>query len=226
MNWQLWRIDWPNHTIGFFSALFGIVIAFELDQCRDAWNEKQLSAQAFNKLQSEIEINQNLLHETVVSNLRHLATLRQVVRGLDADMRFRGTIAAADSINQHFDEVIFIEIDSALRQSNVKGLFNTHIALSNITLPALQTSAWESSKATGALNSMTYEKVAALSFIYNHVKISDELREIREHWRKADAITTRDNLLRLVHELERSHHILQRELTEYDQYVNMVEMMN
>ena len=42
-----YKIDWANHIIGFFSALFGILIAFELEEWRDEKNQIEIARVAF-----------------------------------------------------------------------------------------------------------------------------------------------------------------------------------
>lgn len=61
MRLRIGKIDWPNHAIGFFSALFGILIAFELDQWRETRNHQEEARNAFDKLKQEIQINKNSL---------------------------------------------------------------------------------------------------------------------------------------------------------------------
>ena len=75
-RYNKFSVDWPNHVIGFFSALFGILIAFELDQWRERQQEAEVAQNAFSKLKQEIQINKNLLHETVSTNLGLLTLLQ------------------------------------------------------------------------------------------------------------------------------------------------------
>ena len=97
--------------------------------------------------------------------------------------------------------------------------------MGNINVPSMQSSAWESAKATGALNLMDYEKVLALSFIYNHSRIMNELNEVRSLWQASDNIVTKTALSNLLNEMEKSHQTLDRELLEFDQFVNMLYAM-
>jgi len=217
------KIDWPNHIIGFFSALFGILIAFQLDQWRENNNELKLAKSAFENLMKEVDINQNILHENVTLNLQSIHKIQEVLVKVDKNLMFAGTREEADSINRKFGKLLYIDIaDSSERR---KAYWPVHIGVSNITVPSLQTSAWESAKATGALNSMPYEKVVSLSFVYNDSKIIDELIQIRALLRKSDRITTKAELNLLLEEAERSHRVLENELVQFDQFVNMLEAM-
>ena len=160
-----YKIDWPNHVIGFFSALFGILIAFELEEWRDEKNQIEIARIAFENLKKEVQINQNSLHENVANNIRHINTLQELLDKMDNQLRFTGSKVEADSINQNFSHVVFIEwSDSVTKSKMLKPVVN--IGMHNITIPTLQSSAWESAKATGALNLMEYEKVQSLSYLY------------------------------------------------------------
>ena len=104
-----YKIDWPNHIIGFFSALFGILIAFELEEWRDKKNQIEIARIAFENLKKEVQINQNSLHENVANNIRHINTLQELLSKMDNQLRFTGSKVEADSINQNFSHVVFIE---------------------------------------------------------------------------------------------------------------------
>lgn len=218
------RIDWPNHIIGFFSALFGILIAFELDQWREHASELKLAKTAFENLMKEVDINQNILHENVNVNLKSIHRIQEVLTRVDKNLIFKGTRSEADSINTRFGKLLFI--DTTDPAPGLRPSWPVHIGMSNITVPSLQTSAWESAKATGALNSMPYEKVVSLSFVYNDSRIIDELIQIRALLRKSDGIANKSELIILLEEVERSHKVLETELTEYDLFVNMLEAMD
>src|SRR5688572_17342624 len=95
-------IDWPNHIIGFFSALFGILIAFELDQWRERQQEQEIAQNAFAKLKQEIQINKNTLHEMASSNREFLSLLKsEALPNLNDNLQFTGSRFLADSLNSH-----------------------------------------------------------------------------------------------------------------------------
>lgn len=125
MRWRLpkvrFAIDWPNHLIGFFSALFGILIAFELDQWREQRKEAELAASAFDKMKQEISINKNSLHESIQLNLQLLEVLEEtVLPQIDERFFFRGTNQDAEKYNaqEAFARVAHIdETQGALMES-------------------------------------------------------------------------------------------------------------
>jgi hypothetical protein len=216
------RIDWPNHIIGFFSALFGIMIAFELEDFRKQRDEQSLAKSAFENLKKEVEINKNILHESVNGNLESIHTIQQLLKKVDNDFQFKGTHSQADSINQKWGNLLYIDTsDSVKRQLS----WPTHFGMQNISIPSIQTTAWESAKATGSLNVMSYEKVASLTFVYSNAKISDELTELRRLWRNSDKAVTKSEFLLILSEMEKDHEVIGRELNEFDQFVNMLQAM-
>ena len=219
-----YKIDWPNHIIGFFSALFGILIAFELEEWRDEKNQIEIARIAFENLKKEVQINQNSLHENVANNIRHINTLQELLSKMDYQLRFTGSKAEADSINQNFSQVVFIEWnDSVTKSRMVKPVVN--IGMHNITIPTLQSSAWESAKATGALNLMEYEKVQSLSYLYNPSHILEELNEIKNLWRNSDNVSNKAELSMLLIKMEKAHRSIESSLQAYDQFVNILNAM-
>lgn len=219
-----YKIDWPNHLIGFFSALFGILIAFELEEWRDQKNQVEVARVAFENLKKEVQINQNSLHENVANNIKHINTLQALFSKIDTQLRFTGSKAEADSINQNFGQVVFIEWSDSVKKSNmIKPVVN--IGMHNITIPALQSSAWESAKATGALNLMEYEKVQSMSYLYNPSHILEELSEIRNLWRNSDNVSNKAELSTLLTKMEKAHRSIEASLQAYDQFVNILNAM-
>jgi len=215
-----YKIDWANHIIGFFSALFGILIAFELEEWRDQKNQVEIAQIAFENLKKEIQINQNSLHENVANNINHITALQSLLPKLDGQLKFTGSLVEADSINQYFGQVVFIEKKSAVGVKPV-----VHIGLGNIAVPIIQSSAWESAKATGALNLMNYEKVLSLSSLYNPPRILEELSEIRNLWRNSDNVVNKTDLTILLSEMEKANRSIETELQTFDQFVNILNAM-
>ncbi len=216
-------VDWPNHIIGFFSALFGILIAFELDQWRESKKEEEIAANAFDKLKQEIQINKNSLHESTQLNLQLLAVLEETVLPLlSEDLHFDGEASQVTAYNAdtQFARVAHIE-----ELPTVGERYVVHIGFGNFIRPVLHYSAWESAKATGALNFMAYEKVLSLSSLYNAPQITDELLHIKLWLEQADQIKTRAQLTDLLVRLRQAHRIIEDELQEYDLFVNMLEQI-
>ena len=211
------RIDWPNHVIGFFSALFGILIAFELEEWRDRKHEQELALTALSNLKVEVQINQNILHQNILDNLRAIQSIQQFLRQVDDQLMFKGTRNEADSASRLLHNLVEIKIEDGSADR-----WPVIFSMGSISFPSFQTSAWESAKATGALTFLPYEKVISLSFVYNNAKIADELMQIRNLDRRSDNIRTRKEFVSLLVDLEKSHRILEHEMGEFDQFVNMV----
>ena len=228
MRWRLpkvhFAIDWPNHLISFFSALFGILIAFEPDQWREQRKEAEIAASAFDKMKQEISINKNSLHESIQLNLQLIDVLQEDVLPLiNERLFFRGT---ADEASQHNANATFARVAHIEEvQEGVNGR-PVHIGFGNFVQPILHASAWESAKATGALNFMPYEKVLSLSSVYNAQRITDELAHIKLTLSQASDVTSRSQLEELVTRLKQSHRIIQSELEEYDLFVRMLDQID
>ncbi|MFZ5973419.1 MAG: hypothetical protein ACOYXA_17675 [Bacteroidota bacterium] len=216
-------VDWPNHIIGFFSALFGILIAFELDQWRESRKEAEIAANAFDKLKQEIQINKNSLHESTSLNLQLLGVLEETVLPLlSEDLHFEGE---ASEVSAHNADANFIRVAHIEEVPMKGGRYMVHIGFGNFIRPVLHYSAWESAKATGALNFMAYEKVLSLSSLYNAPQITDELLHIKQWLEQTDQVKTRTQLNELLVRLRQAHRILEDELQEYDLFVNMLEQI-
>jgi len=218
-------IDWPNHTIGFFSALFGILIAFELDQWREQKQEEEVAQNAFAKLKQEIQINRNTLHETVNTNLELLSLLKsKVLPRLNDNLQFTGTRVEADSINNHKNLMMVAFVDTIPGRTPKKNP-PVHIAFGNLIQPVLQYSAWESAKATGVLNFMNYEKVLSLSSVYNTPRVTDELLQIKVLIRSSDQVKNKNQLIEVLNDLKKSHLLIRNELEQSDLFVSIIEQM-
>ena len=215
-----YNIDWPNHLIGFFSALFGILIAFELDEWRERHNQQELADIAFSRMLTEIEFNQNILHANVNENLNRIQVLDNLTSKLNDQLLFIGEAHEADSLNQLYSD--YIHIDTDLSETDRAGK-PTYIGVSSLSMIPQHTSAWESAKATGALNFLGYERVIALSSVYNYSSIVEELEAIHNLSKKASDITTTSQLRLYLNEVEKSLKIVERELAEYDQFVSILK---
>ena len=218
-------IDWPNHVIGFFSALFGILIAFELDQWRERNQEKEIAASAFSKLKQEVHVNNNSLHEMVSTNVKLIGLLNQYLTPqLNNDLQFTGSKIQADSINSNADIKIVAFIDT-IGWTGKQKFPPVHIVLGYLSQPIIHNSAWESAKATGALNFMDYEQVLSLSSLYSSPRITDELVEVKRLIQSSDLITTKTQLIRLLKDLNKAHVIIEQELIQHDLFVRIIEQM-
>jgi hypothetical protein len=223
MKFQNWRIDWPNHLIAFFSALFGILIAFELDQWRESRNNFEDAHNAFVNIKKEVETNKTALHAVIDENLKRLETLENYLMPyINNKLGFTGEVKTAIEINSQVYPIARINISDSL-SSNIDSSIIIHIG--SLSHPTIHYSAWESAKATGVINHLEYEKVLTISYLYNSEQILDELQEIRLLVRKSDEINSKQSLKELIAELKESHYIIQRELVNYDMFASMIQSM-
>jgi len=222
------RIDWSNHIVGFFSALFGILIAFELDEWKENRKEEKVAASAFVRLQQEIDINKNTLHATVNSNLSLISDLQtKVMHKVNDKLLFTGTIDEANEINgdPNLSTIAFVHVHNPPTGVPPRRELELHVIFSGLIHPAIHSSAWESAKTIGALNNMSYEKVLSLSSLYNPARLLDEIAEVRSLLRTADEIQSKAELETLLSELEDAYHIIDAELAQYDAFAGMLNEM-
>jgi len=223
MRWRAWKVDWPNHLIGFFSALFGILIAFELDQWRETKNNHEDARNAFDKIKQEIQINKNALHETLKTNLKLIDVLEEkLLPHVNDQLEYTGSVKEAKALNAEVKPIGKIVLDDTTATAVKSPVL---INMGSLLHPTLHNSAWESAKATGVINYIAYEKVLSISYVYNTPRITDELQAIRALLRKSDEITTKPNLKILLKELKESHLLIQSEMNNYDVFVSIIEGM-
>jgi hypothetical protein len=159
----------------------------------------------------------------VNTNLHQLNLLEELLLpNLSGYLIYKGTAANARTINDQLRPIAHIVItDSVSKQITAP----VNVMMSSLVRPPLHVSAWESAKATGVINYLEYEKVLAISYLYNTPVIADELEEIRMLLRKADEVTDKAGFEKLVSELRESYHIIQNELANFDTFVSMVQSM-
>jgi hypothetical protein len=220
------KIDWPNHLIGFFSALFGILIAFELDEWKESRKDSKIADNAYTRMLQEIDINRNMLREMVNTNLLMIEGLQeQVLDKVDNRLIFIGSKDQALEVNntQPLSRIAFVHMPEGERRPHDQAVL--HVIFSGLVHPVIHSSAWESAKTIGALNSMSYEKVLSLSSIYNPTRILDEMEEVRALLRNADEIESKANLEQLLSELEDAYRIIGAELDQFDAFAAMLVQM-
>jgi hypothetical protein len=215
------RIDWPNHIVAFFSALFGILIAFQLDEWREDAGQHRLATEALKRIRSEANLNKDLLVSNITRNEKSIDELISVLPFVANDLFFAGWYQAADSINRN-NPAVHILLDSARKNSAKLVRFEMRFGLDHIAVPEIHTSAWESAKATGALNFMTLEQVDLLSLIYSNGQLRDDLNDLRAALKRSDDVTTRQEFASILTELQKTNTIIKRELATYESYVTML----
>ncbi len=222
MKLNAWRVDWPNHIIGFFSALFGILIAFELDEWREAKNNQEEARNALDKIKQEIQINKGALHEAVKTNLHYLELLElELLPYVDDKLEYKGLSKEAKEINSKIHTIARINLTDTLSLITKSTIT---INMGKLLHPTIHYSAWESAKATGVINYIEYEKVLTISYLYNIPRVTEELQEIRMLIRKSDEIISKSDFEKLLIELKESHNLIKVELVNYDIFVNIIEM--
>ena len=73
------NIDWSNHIVAFFSALLGILIAFQLQDYQDDQKEEEELQITLEAIKKEIENNQNIYR----TNIKTLTDFLDVYEAMD-----------------------------------------------------------------------------------------------------------------------------------------------
>lgn len=215
------RIDWPNHLIGFFSALFGILIAFQLDEWREDTGQRRLATEALKRIQNEANLDKDILRDNISRNEKSIDELVSVLPFVASDLFFTGKYLDADSINRN-NPAVSVRLDSSKRSSTRPLRFEMPFGLGHIVVPEIHTSAWESAKATGALNFMSLEQVDLLSLIYSNNQLRDDLSDLRASLKRSDDVVTRREFVMILTELQRTNTVIKRQLATYESYVSML----
>src|ERR1700755_1317393 len=187
------HINWPDHLVGFFSALFGILIAFQLEEWRDQREREQLVSLALQNLKSEIDINKNYYGETTRFNEAFLHFLNESAPHITEELTFQGSKDLADSLSTVFPGHFSIQAAAESKKPSTAPLKVTL----NISVHHPLTAAWESAKATGALNFMDFEKVHLLSLIYHQEKLLNEIDNLNALIKSAGRIKSKTQLFLL-----------------------------
>jgi len=216
------KIDWPNHIIGFFSALFGILIAFELDEWKQAQDHQEDAAIAFEKLKQEIETNQMALHAFIEHNKVILDSLElELLPNLNDDLSFKNHVSGDDPVIHRYRPFF---VTQTTNNSEGGSMGNNSINFQSMIVPSLQTSAWESAKATGVLNFMAYEKVLTVSNLYKST-LENDVRNVRELARSTVPVRSKNDLIKAISDLRSAHAIVAGELNDFDVFLSMLKAM-
>jgi len=163
------RIDWLNHIVGFLSAIFGIFIAFRLENYRESQKD-----------QEKVEIVKLLLKKEIEDNLKIYEKNAEDLFGWLEYQEFYKQKSSEKSgglvIGQH---------ELAIWKKKQPGRFSdlTEIQSINDTLKVYEskffvdvapiigitTSNWKTAVSSGILNSMDYSLTTNLSQIYDWI---------------------------------------------------------
>jgi len=163
------KIDWKNHVIAFFSALLGILIAFQLEDYRDDQQEKEKLRITLNAIKKEIESNR-IIYQTNITKLSDFLEyfkLRELTNEkgelkLNKD-KFERMKA------KHSDR--FLNWILLKQQNDSTSIFDTHWEFFIDTAPetGISTSSWQAGLYEGILNRLDNNTLSQLTQIYEWV---------------------------------------------------------
>lgn len=160
------KIDWLNHTVSFLSALFGIYIAFRLENYRENQQEKERIQLIEKAILNEIENNLRIYSENVkiLSGWLEYNSFIQT----KTDEKGRLVIGANEmrKMTEKYpsrlkDYKIIQTLNDTL--SVYEGIFVIDVG----PITGISTSSWKAGVASGLLNSMDYALVNNLTKIYD-----------------------------------------------------------
>lgn len=164
------KIDWPNHLIAFFSALLGILIAFQLEDYRENRQDDEKLQNTVNAIQNEIDNNLKI-YQTNVDQIGNWLEYWELFSRVDGDgllevnkykyerlrttspNRFKGWIL----IQQMSDSVLVFQTNGDL---DVDILPETGISISS----------WTAGLYSGILNRFDHNRLVKLTHIYEWIE--------------------------------------------------------
>jgi hypothetical protein len=163
------KIDWKNHVIAFFSAMLGILIAFQLEDYRDNRQEKEKLRVTLNAIKKEIENNRTIYQTNInrLSDFLEYFELRELTNEkgelkLTKDKFERMKAKHPD----RFRNWILLK-----QQNDSSIIFDTHWEFTIDTAPetGVSTSSWQAGLYEGILNRLDNNTLSQLTQIYEWV---------------------------------------------------------
>ena len=144
-------IQWLNHTVNFTSVLFGIIIAFSLQNWNENRKERKTIHTALNNIANEIRTNLGRIDTVIQKNQAQL------------DMQYE----YLDLIDENFDLQVGLEDwkTFALKYPDYFDPDEQSWAL-DFDLFILSRVAWETTQQMGILSSLDFELAADIGTVY------------------------------------------------------------
>lgn len=171
------RIEWKNHIVAFLSALFGIIIAFQLEDYRETSEQKDRLDKAYQLVISEIESNISI-YQNNVTNINDFLAYHQSIFEL-AKGRIDTSIITLDTYHSITSDTTknyrFANYNVQIRNESVyitrKPEVHNFDDFYSDVLPktGISTSAWESSINSGVFSQLSQSDFNNLTKIYNWI---------------------------------------------------------
>ena len=215
------RIDWKNHIIAFFSALLGILIAFQLEDYRDDRQEKEKLAVTLYAIKKEIESNR-IIYQTNIAKLSDFLEYFEL-RALTNE---KGEL----KLNRAKFEKMKVKRSDRFRnwillkqQNDSTSIFDTHWEFTIDTAPetGVSTSSWQAGLYEGVLNRLDNNTLSQLTQIYEWIGKDIGLNE-REFYENA-VFSDTTKIEPLIHYYKKIVAVYQLKLGMINKYYNQID---
>ena len=225
MKNKLSNIDWSNHIVAFFSALLGILIAFQLQDYQDDQKEEEELQITLEAIKNEIENNQNIYRtniKTLTNFLEFYETIDFVVTEFEFD---DGEVAVS---KDKFEKMKLESPDrfddwKLKRQQNDSTLIFESF---DINIPGyeviISTSSWQAGLYSGVLNRLDHSRLSKLTHIYKWIEKDIGLNE-GEFWEDQFSDKLFGDLNLIVTYYKRLNKIQQMKLSIVSNYYDQIE---
>ena len=151
-RFNLPKIDWLNHVIGFVSVLLGVLVAFGLN----SWNESNKAEDALyvalNNINNELKSNLAKIDSTLSTNQEMVDILDEYLTLVDEDLQRKVTQEEWEAFaSQHPD---FFKTENTSYRLTFDLFFLSRVA-------------WETAERVGVLNSLEFELAIGLGTTYS-----------------------------------------------------------
>lgn len=158
-------IDWKNHSISFLSALLGIFIAFQLEDCQDDRQEQARLKITLGAIKDEIETNREIYRKNVTQLTAWLEYFK-----LQDQVNQKGELSLPTARfeqmrNEHPSRVEGWKVISRSNDS-VSLETNGHFLIDVIPETGISTSSWQAGLYEGILNRVDNSTLSKLTRIY------------------------------------------------------------
>ena len=210
------RIDWVNHTVGFFSALLGIYIAFRLENYREEEKEKEKVKIVKEALRKEIEDNLKIYK----TNIDDLSSWLEYKDFFDKKWNAKkgGLVIGVNelSLMTKKQPSRFSTVKEINQINDTLKVFEHNFIVDVAPTTGISTSGWKTAVASGVLNSMDYSFTTKLSQLYDWTEkdIGTSEKELYENFLGLDKKENSADFGKLVNHYR---NILKVQILKYDQ---------
>ncbi len=158
------RIDWRNHFVAFISTLFGIFIAFQLEDWRESRVEKERMKITFQSIKFEIEENLRIYRTNVTQIRDFLEYVDFILSHSKGDKLVMKATDYSFYQSKYPDRFEYVKLIRNLNDSLSE--YTSDLRVDFIPLTGISTSNWDAAKSTGVLTLAEPTKVSDLTYIY------------------------------------------------------------